>query len=162
MRDLAAAVADGREAAALDLAGPAIVVPESKRVIELLREMQEASVHVAVAVDEHGGTEGIVTIEDVAAELLGEVADEDAPNVPAVSVTAEGRWEVDAAADLDELEDAIGAELPHGDWNTVGGMVIGLTGEIPAVGAELDVDGYRFRVTAATERRIHRLEVERR
>ncbi len=161
MRDLAAAVAEDRDATALDLAGPAIVVPESKRVIELLREMQEGSVHVAIAVDEHGGTEGIVTIEDVAAELLGEVADEDAPNVTPIVERAAGTWDVDAATNLDELENVLEAELPHGDWNTVGGMVIGLTGEIPRVGTEIDVDGYRFRVTAATARRVRRLTVVR-
>ena len=162
MRDLAAAVADGSEATARNLAGPAIVVPESKRVIELLREMQEASVHVAIAVDEHGGTEGIVTIEDVAAELLGDVADEDDPNVELITERAAGVWRVDAKTDLDDLEEAVGSALPRGDWNTVGGMVIGLAGEIPRVGTEIDVDGFRIRVTAATKRRVRRVEVSRR
>ena len=161
MRDLAAAVADDVDATAVDLAGPAIIVPESKRVIELLKEMQEGSVHVAIAVDEHGGTEGIVTIEDVAAELLGEVADEDVPNVTPIVALTESSWDVDAATDLDELEDALGDKLPHGDWNTVGGMLIGLTGEIPSVGDEVHVDGYRFTITVATQRRVGRVEVRR-
>jgi CBS domain containing-hemolysin-like protein len=161
MRDLAAAVSEGREATARELAGPAMIVPETKRVIELLRQMQEESVHIGVVVDEHGGTEGIVTIEDVAAELVGEVADEDVPNVQPIVESSPGVWRVDAATDLDELEDALGEELPHGDWTTVGGLVIALAGEIPSVGAAVEAEGFLIRVTSATPRRVRRVQVTR-
>ncbi len=160
MRDLARAVADESTVTAADLAGPVITVPEMKRVVELLREMQAASVHLAVVVDEHGGTEGIVTIEDVVEELVGEVADEGEPTTALVVTLGGGRWWVDAAAPLADVETALGIELPRGDWTTVGGLIVATVGSIPPPGTEVVVGGHRFTVTRAGSRRVREVVLE--
>lgn len=135
-----------------------LVVPESKRVIELLREMQSARLHIAVVVDEHGGTAGIVTIEDVVAELVGEVADEGEAPSPTIR-REDGRLLVDARLDVAELADELGIELPAGDYHTVGGLVIDVAGRIPAVGEAVHIAGLRFRVTRGSKRRVQTLEI---
>jgi len=126
-------------------------------VIDLLREMQRAGVYLAVAVDEHGGTAGIVTIEDVVAELVGNVSDE--PQTPAIRQTGPDRWEVDGSTDVAEVERALGVDLPNGDWHTVGGMVMGVTGRIPEQGESIDLEAAHIRVLAASERKVELVEV---
>ncbi len=144
-----------------DLTQTPLVVPESKRVVELLREMQEGGSHFAVVVDEYGGTAGIVTIEDIVEELLGAVADEgEAPIEFARRLNGE-RWLVDGRMLVDDLGELLGADLPEGDWTTVAGLVMGLAGEVLRTGDEVSAAGYRFRVVGATRHRIHRLEVSR-
>jgi CBS domain containing-hemolysin-like protein len=161
LRDLAAAVTETPDRLVGDLARPVLVVPESKRVIELLREMQLGGAYLAVVVDEHGGTSGIVTIEDVVAELVGEVADEGELRPPAIRRTGPDRWLVAASAAVDDLSAEIGVELPAGDWHTVGGLVTGTTGRIPSPGDQVDVDGVRIRVISATAVRVETVEVMR-
>ncbi len=161
LRDLAQAVADGSTGGVETVMQPVLIVPESKRVIRLLREMQGAAQHLAVAVDEHGGTAGIVTIEDVVAELVGDVSDEGEVPVPPIHETADGVWSVDAAADVEDLESELGVTFPRGDWRTVGGLVTDLAGTIPRVGAVVASSGYEFLVKEATRRRVHRVEVRR-
>ncbi len=160
LRDLARHLAAGLDEPVGRLAREMLVVPESKRVIELLREMQRSGRHVAVAVDEHGGTAGIVTIEDVVEELAGDVADEGEERSEPIEQIAEGRWRVDARAPVIDLEAALGSELPEGDWNTVGGLVLGLIGKIPRAGETVEVAGYRLAVTAASRRRVLEVEFE--
>ena len=161
LRDLAAAVADDMDVPVSRFARPVLVVPESKRVIDLLREMQNSGRHFAVAVDEHGGTAGIVTIEDVVEELVGDVADEGEARKQAIKGISPGRWLVDARISTAELADALDAELPAGDWNTVGGLVIGMAGRIPRVGETVTIDGFVARVTEASRRRVREIELER-
>ena len=161
LRDLAEAVADGSTGGVDAVVQPVLIVPESKRVIRLLREMQSAAQHFAVAVDEHGGTAGIVTIEDVVAELVGEVSDEGQVPVPPIHKVANGVWSVDAAADVGDVEVELEATFPSGDWRTVGGLVADLAGTIPRVGDVITTSGYQFEVKEATRRRVHRVEVRR-
>ncbi len=160
LRDLAAAVAAGEPTEVRSLIRPILVVPETVRIQDLLREMQRTGRHFAVAVDEHGGTAGIATIEDVIEELVGEIS-EDLPNVPAIQACDPDRWLVDAAADADELAEQLGLELPPGDYRSVGGAVMQLTGRLPALDETVTVDGFRIRVVARGRQRIHRLEVRR-
>lgn len=159
IRDLARHLADGNDDPVGNLAWDVLVVPESKRVLELLREMQLSGRHFAVAVDEHGGTAGIITIEDVVEELVGEVADEGEERPDAIREVAPGRWQVDARVPVVELGEVIGHELPTGDWNTVGGLVLGLIGRIPRPGDVVEVEGYTLRVTSASRRRVLRVEI---
>jgi putative hemolysin len=161
LRDLAAAVTETPDRLVGDLARPVLVVPEPKRVIELLREMQLGDAYLAVVVDEHGGTSGIVTIEDVVAELVGEVADEGEPRPPAIRQTGPDRWLVAASASVDDLSAEIGVELPDGDWHTVGGLVTGTTGRIPSPGDQVEIDGVLIRVVSATAVRVETVEVMR-
>jgi CBS domain containing-hemolysin-like protein len=162
LRDLARHLADGLDDPVGELAHEVLVVPESKRVLELLREMQRSGRHFAVAVDEHGGTAGIVTIEDVVEELVGDVADEGEERSRPIEEITTGRWRVDARVPVAELEIALGAELPTGDWNTVGGLVLGLIGRIPRPGEQAQVGDHRLVVTAASRRRVLEVEVRHR
>jgi CBS domain containing-hemolysin-like protein len=143
------------------LTQPALVVSEWKRVVELLRDMQAQGTHLAVVVDEFGGTAGIVTIEDIAEELLGAVADEG--HVPPATITrlSTEHWSVDGAVLVDELAELIDADLPEGEWTTVAGMVMGLAGQVPEAGDQVETDGYRFRVDLIEQRRIKRIDVRR-
>jgi putative hemolysin len=136
-------------------------VSEWKRVVELLRDMQAQSTHLAVVVDEFGGTAGIVTIEDIAEELLGVVADEGHVTPASVSKLGIAHWSVDGAMLADELAELIGVDLPEGEWTTVAGMVMGLAGEVPRAGDEVETSGYRFRVDLIEQRRIKQIDVRR-
>jgi putative hemolysin len=162
LRDLARAVADQEVVTAGELARPILVVPETGRILDLLRRMQVAGTHFAVAVDEHGGMAGIVTIEDLVEELLGGfVADEGEDRRPLVRRLGTDRWVVDARAGVGELGRALDAELPEGQWRTVGGLVLGLAGRIPQPGEGVELPGFDVTVMAGTRRRIRRVEVVR-
>jgi CBS domain containing-hemolysin-like protein len=141
------------------LAAEPLVVPESKRVMDLLGEMQQSRIHLAVIVDEYGGTAGLVTVEDIAEELLGSLSESSDP-VP-VSLVADGRWSIDAALPIEDLAELVDAPLPEGDWNTVAGMIFALAGRVPEVGDEVEVPGYLLRVIGTRRRRITRVEVIR-
>ncbi|MDJ0923090.1 MAG: hemolysin family protein [Acidimicrobiia bacterium] len=143
----------------VELAYPPLVVAESKRVIDLLREMQSAGTHVAIVIDEHGGTSGMVTIEDIVEELFGVVSEEGAVTAPLFRSMDDGRWVVDGRMLTDDLSAAIGVSLPEGDWTTVGGLVMGLAGELPPIGAEIKAGDCRIRVDTVRRRRIGRVVV---
>jgi len=161
LQDLAAAVTESPDASVLTVATSELVVPETKRVIDLLTEMQRSGVHLAVAVDEHGGTAGIVTIEDVVAELVGRVSDEGEIIRPEIRPAGVGRWRLDAAADVEDLEVAAGLALPTGDWHTVGGLVVGIAGRIPERGEAFDLGDLSITVLDAEPHRIVTLEATR-
>ena len=112
-------------------------------------------------VDEFGGTAGIVTIEDIAEELLGAVADEG--HVPAAIITkmSAGHWSVDGAMLVDELNEILNVDLPEGEWTTVAGMIMGLAGEVPEAGDEVEAEGFTFRVDLIEQRRIKQVDVRR-
>ena len=158
LRDLAAAITNAPDAAVTTVATRELVVPETKRVIELLSEMQSAGVYLALAIDEHGGTAGIVTVEDVVAELVGRVSDEGEVLNPLIRPMGRGRWHVDAATDVDDLEAETGVALPEGDWLTVGGLVIGVAGRIPDVGEVFTFEGLTLTVRNAAPQRVESVE----
>ena len=161
MRDLARAVAGGAETALHELMVPILVVPESKPVIALLREMQAATTHVAIVVDEHGSTVGLVTIEDVVHELVGAVSDEGEDVRPPVLQTADGVWEIEGGATLRDVADALDVSLPEGSYTTAAGLVLAEAGAIPRPGTSLEIAGLRWTVVEATRRRVRLLRVER-
>jgi CBS domain containing-hemolysin-like protein len=158
LRDLAKAIADGDDVTAGDLARPVLVVPESMRLVDLLRAMKSTRRRLAVAVEEHGGTAGIVTLDDVVDELVGD--DEDFEMYgSAIRQTGPDRWSIEADLDVDDVERALGIELPEGDWRTIGGLVIATAGTLPEVGETVEVDGTGFRIVARSRQRLHRFEV---
>lgn len=161
LRDLIRATGSTPPQPVQGLTQPALVVSEWKRVVELLRDMQAQGTHLAVVVDEFGGTAGIVTIEDIAEELLGAVADEGRVPSPAITKFSAGHFSVDGALLVDELAEIIGVDLPKGEWTTVAGMVMGVAGEVPETGDEVETGGYRFRVDLIEQRRIKRIDVQR-
>jgi putative hemolysin len=146
-------------AAVADLAFAPIVVAETKRVIDLLREMQREGIHVAVVVDEHGGTSGIVTIEDIVEELFGVIGDEGLSALPGLHRLADGGWSIPGRTLISDLTETLGLELPTGDWTTIAGLVMGLAGELPRPGTAIRAGECHVRVTSLTGRRINRVEV---
>jgi putative hemolysin len=134
-----------------------LFVPEQKKVAELLREMQQQRVHMAIVVDEYGGTAGLVTIEDLIEEIVGEIVDEYDQEEPLVEPIDEGTMRVDAKMPIDEVNELLGVELPHDEWDTVGGLVFGLTGREPTVGEAVCFDSLEFRTERVTGRRIQKV-----
>ena len=138
----------------------AYFVPETKPIPDLLREMQLNQQHLAVVVDEFGGTAGIVTIEDLVEEIVGEIADEYDEEEPMV-VEVDGEWVVDARLDVDELSEIVGADLPSDEWDTVGGLLLELAGRVPEEGERFDHEGLVFTATAVQGRRVSKVRVGR-
>jgi CBS domain containing-hemolysin-like protein len=137
-----------------DIARPAFFVPETKRVAELLREMQSRRNHLAIVVDEYGSTAGLVTLEDLIEELVGEIVDEYDVEDLGIEPMADGGLRVNARMNLDELNEVLDAELPEGDWDTVGGLMFGLLGHVPAEGEVVEIDGLRLQAERVQGRRI--------
>ena len=140
---------------------PAPFVPETKRVAQLLREMQAQKFHMAVVVDEYGGTAGLVTLEDLIEELVGDIADEYDVEEAQVEQLGDGELRVNARMNLDELNELIRADLPEGDWDTVGGLLFGLLGHVPQEGEVVEVDGHALRAEKVHGHRIERVRITR-
>ena len=138
-----------------------LYVPEQKKVAELLREMQEQRIHMAIVVDEYGGTAGLVTIEDLIEEIVGEIVDEYDQEEPLVEPIDENTMRVDAKMPIDEVNELFDVELPHDEWDTVGGLVFGLTGRVPSVGESVRYDSIELRTERVTGRRIQKVLVTR-
>ena len=132
---------------------PALFVPESKPVDELLREMQAKQTHVAIVVDEYGGTAGLVTIEDVLEEIVGEITDEYDVETPLVEELADGALRVSTRLHLDELSERLGVELEDDDVDTVGGLLAKHLGRVPIPGAQVFVHGIELIAESAQGRR---------
>ncbi len=136
-------------------------VPETKRVPELLREMQASKSHLAVVVDEYGGTAGIVTIEDLLEELVGEIVDEYDDEELLIEERGEGRWAVDGRLPVEELSELVDSELPDEDWDTVAGLVLGQAGRVPKESERFVVGEVALTVRRMQGRRVVLVEVER-
>jgi CBS domain containing-hemolysin-like protein len=136
-------------------------IPEQKKVSELLREMQTQHVHMAIVVDEYGGTAGLVTIEDLIEEIVGEIVDEYDKEEPLVEPIDEDTIRVDAKMSIDEVNELLGVELPHEEWDTVGGLVFGLTGRVPVAGESVRFDSIEFRAERITGRRIQKVVIRK-
>jgi CBS domain containing-hemolysin-like protein len=136
-------------------------VPETKTIDELLREMRTRKVHIAIVVDEYGGTAGLVTIEDILEELVGEIDDEyDRYTPPPINHVDEDTIEVDARVHVSEINEELEIELPEdGDYETLGGFVFMKCGKIPAEGEEVIHENIQIKVISAEERKINRLRV---
>ena len=136
-------------------------VPEAKTLDELLDEFRATKVQMAIVLDEYGGTAGLVTIEDILEELVGEIHDEyDRPPPPPINRLDADTLEVDGRVRISEINEELGIELPdEADYDTIAGFVFATLGRIPAAGEEFQHDHVRFRVTAAEPRKIRRLRV---
>jgi len=134
-------------------------VPETKRVAGLMREMQDHTYHLAIVVDEYGGTAGLVTLEDLIEELVGEIVDEFDTEEPQIKRLAGGDVSVSARLAVDELADLLGTELPTGGWDTVGGLVFDLLGHVPQQGESVVFDGLRLVAERVQGNRIGRVRV---
>ncbi|MSQ61912.1 MAG: HlyC/CorC family transporter [Dehalococcoidia bacterium] len=163
-KDLLGALASGGEPEPQrldDLLRPAYFIPEAKRTDDLLREMRLNKVHIAIVVDEYGGTAGIVTIEDMLEEIVGEIEDEfDEPDAP-IERVSEDEAIMDARVPIGDLQEMFGVALERDDFDTVGGFVYTQLGTIPNVGDEIRVDGLLVRILSVSGNRINKVNVSR-
>lgn len=142
-----------------DVLREVIFAPDTKPAADLLREMQEQRLHMAVVVDEYGGTAGLVTLEDLIEELVGEITDEFDVEEPLVERLAGGDIRVNGRVPQTQLEQLLDVELPKGDWNTVGGLIFTQVGHLPEEGERLEIGNCRFFVERIAGQRIARVRV---
>ncbi len=161
IRDVLQALRAGQAANARELAHRPYFVPETKPVDELLQEFQRRHQQLAIAVDEYGGTAGLVTVEDVVEELVGEIFDEHEPALVEPRSLGDGKWQIDGRAHLADLEDLTGVKLENLPYETVGGLVFGLVGDVPKPGQTVVAQGLLFTVESVADRRIESVTIER-
>ena len=138
---------------------PALFVPETQRISELLRELQGEKVHLAIVVDEFGSTAGLVSIEDLLEEIVGEIVDEYDVEEPMATPLAGGGYMVDGRLPVEDLSRLVGVDLPDEDWDTVGGLVLGLAGRVPSEGESFEIDGLVLVPERLQGRRVSRVRV---
>lgn len=136
-------------------------VPETKHADDLLRDMQKAEHHLAIVVDEYGGTAGLITLEDLVEELVGEIVDETDQEEPLVRSLAGGNLLVHGRMPVDQLEEMVDGEFADGEWDTVGGLIFTTLGHVPEVGESIETNGVRLRVERMQGRRITSVRVDR-
>jgi CBS domain containing-hemolysin-like protein len=161
-KDLLSALVKGGELSLQDLARKPFFVPESKRIDSLLREFKRRRVHIAVAIDEYGGVSGIVCLEDIIEEIVGEIQDEFDEESEDVVRLGEGVWLCDARADLDDLNEELGLDLPADEFDTLGGYVFDLFGKIPTRYERIRAGNLDFTVQDMDGHRITSVKIARR
>jgi CBS domain containing-hemolysin-like protein len=140
---------------------PAPVMPESMRAADCLREMRRRKSHMVIVIDEYGGTSGLVTIEDLLEEIVGEITDEYDREEPNVEPLPDGGWRVNARMSIDEVNELLDMELPSTEWDSIGGLVLNLVGDVPKEGQEVEFQGLSLRAERVQGRRIGRVRIHR-
>ena len=159
VKDLVLLESDTNDESIARLVRPATFVPETKRVPELLKEFQRQQVQLAIVVDEYGGTAGLVSLEDLIEEIVGEIRDEyDVETEPVVD-EGNGSWVFSAKVNIGEVRDRFGVEIEPEGFETVGGYLLTRVGRVPAVGETFDFDGLEVEVLEAERRRIHKVRM---
>lgn len=162
LKEVVGRLKEGKRARrASEVAKPPAFVPENKKVGDLLREMRETKTHMMIVVDEYGGVAGLVTLEDLLEEIVGEISDEYDRDEPQMQKIDEETLRVDARLNIDALNEELEVELPHTEWDSVGGLVGGTLGRVARTGDVVNVDGVRFEVEKISGRRIASLLVHR-
>jgi CBS domain containing-hemolysin-like protein len=142
---------------------PVYFIPETKPLARLLEEMQKAHAYLAMVIDEYGGIAGLVTVEDILEEIVGEIEDEDISGEAPEEIVAagEGVYEVLGSTEIGKIERLFGMEIEADDFTTIAGLVIAFQGSVPRQGARMTFRGLEVEVLAADERRIGRLKLKR-
>jgi putative hemolysin len=161
LRDLLIRPAPETATTVRELTRPLRSLPASKGVLAALAEMRRAGDHLALVVDEYGGTAGIVTLEDLLEELVGEIADEYDTEEPELEQVGEHEYRVDGKMSIDEVNEILDVELPDEEWDTVGGLMLGLMGSIPEEGDEVAFQNLAFRAERVDGRRISKIRITR-
>jgi CBS domain containing-hemolysin-like protein len=161
IKEMFDAVLKGYPKTIKDLARPPYFVSETKKVSELLREFQSEHIQLAVVVDEFGGTAGIVTIEDIIEEIVGDISDEHEDEEATIVDIGDGTFLVSGLLRVQELEEMLGAEFSGEHYETVAGLIFTTLGRVPAGGTAIVKNGFRFTVERADRRRIYRVRVSR-
>ena len=152
---------EGRSAGLADISRPALFIPDSMSLDQLLREFQERHASIAVVVDEYGGTEGLVTIEDLLEEIVGEIEDEFATRDPAIVRVSESEAVVDGRVTVEEVNELFETQLEGDGFHTVAGLLSSHLGRIPSPGDSVDLEGLTLRVLSTTGRRVRQVSVTR-
>lgn len=139
---------------------PAFFVPENKKVSELLKEMKRRKVHLAIVVDEYGGTAGLVTLEDILEEIVGEIEDEYDKEAPPVKKIDDKHYSVKGGLPIHELNEELDLELPEDQFETVGGVIYDIVGSLPKQGTTVDYKGLKFTADRVEGQRITRVIIE--
>jgi magnesium and cobalt transporter len=159
-KDLLQLVSGGQALDLNALLRPAVIIPESKRLNVLLREFRVSKNHMAIVVDEYGGTSGLITIEDVLEEIVGDIDDEhDVDAVEDVQKLDDGGFLVQALATIEDINDRLGTAFSDADYDTIGGLVVAQFGRVPEVDETTQFGGWAFVVKSADERRLHAMEM---
>jgi magnesium and cobalt transporter len=153
----------GKEFDIRDMLRPAVFIPESKRLNVLLREFRATRNHMAIVVDEYGGVAGLVTIEDVLEQIVGDIEDEYDFDEAADNILLDhaGHYRVKAATEIDDFNRAFGTHFSDEAFDTVGGMIIHQLGRLPKRGESVEIEGLNIQVLRADSRRVHTLLVDR-
>ncbi len=141
------------------LAEELLVVPQSKRVLDLLQEMQQTTTHLAIVVDEYGGTAGLVTVEDIVEEVLGSISV--TPVSEEISRVDSDTWVIDGTVPVEDLGELMNQDLEDDDWNTAAGLIMAELGRVPRLGDQITYEGHTLKVIGLRGRRITRIEVRR-
>jgi CBS domain containing-hemolysin-like protein len=144
-----------------DILRPAQFMPESMRAAECLREMRRRKSHMVIVIDEYGGTSGLVTLEDLLEEIVGEIADEYDSEEPNIEPLPDGDYRVNARLDVDEVNELLEVQLPSTEWDSIGGLLFNLVGGVPREGQEVEFQGLRLRAERVQGRRIGRVRIHR-
>ncbi len=155
-------VADNGPGTIRELLRPAVLIPESKKLNVLLREFRQSRNHMAIVIDEYGGVAGLVTIEDVLEQIVGEIDDEHdeaEDGSMLIAAQADGQFVVDALTPISDFNERFGADFDDDEYDTIGGLVTNAIGHLPEAGEELTLGRFVFRVARADARRLHALHV---
>jgi CBS domain containing-hemolysin-like protein len=164
MRDLLQCWPEGREEEKIgSFLRPVYFVPETKQVADLLEEMQKAHVQLAMVIDEYGGIAGLVTVEDILEEIVGEIEDEDTEQEEIIEIVEsdDGYYDVVGSTEIGKIERLFDMEIEDDDFTTIAGLVISESGYVPRAGERLNLRGLDVEVLDADERRINRLRLRR-
>lgn len=145
-----------------ELLRPAVLIPESKRLDILLGEFRQSRNHMAIVIDEYGGVAGLITIEDVLEEIVGEIDDEydlAEDSEALIAAQADGQFLVDALTPIEDFNERFGSDFGDDEYDTIGGLVTAAIGHLPEAGEELTLGRFGFRVARADSRRLHALHV---
>ncbi len=142
-----------------DIMRPPFFIPETKSLRELLREMQKLKLHMAIVVDEYGGTAGLVTLEDIIEEIVGEIMDEVDEEEELIRRIDENTWLVNARARIEEVNEILNLEIPEDEFETIGGFVFNKLGKIPKIGDYIEIDGVKITVEKMKDKRIRKVRI---
>jgi magnesium and cobalt transporter len=144
-----------------DIARPPYFIPETKKISELLKDLRDKKSHMTIVIDEYGGTAGILTLEDIIEEIIGDIMDEYDAEVTRIVEQDDGTILVDAQLDVEDLEDYLGVELPEGKFESVGGFIISLMGKVPDVQEKVVFGNLEMVVAAADSRKIEKVLIRK-
>lgn len=144
-----------------EMVRPPYFIPETKKISEVLKDLRDNKSHMAIVIDEYGGTAGILTFEDIIEEIIGEVMDEYDAEQKLIVEFEDGSISVNARLEIGKLEDYLGIEFPEGDYESVGGFIINMTGKVPQLNDEISYENLEIVIEAANSRKIDRVRIRK-